>query len=375
MPSLSTADHSVSPPRISIPRDYNAAHDLLARNAGRADKAAFIDTNGAHTYGELSGRATRVQGALAALGLEREDRIMLALLDTVDFPAVFLGAIRGGIVPVAANTLLTTADFEFMLRDSRAKALVVSEALLPAFAALIGKIDSLEHVIVAENGSGSASHGHHGLQALVDKASGDAIVAETTADEPCFWLYSSGSTGTPKGTVHLHSHMILTAELYAKPVLGIREDDVVFSAAKFFFAYGLGNALSFPMSVGATTVLLNTRPTPDAVFDLLVKHQPTIFYGVPTLYAAMLAAPNAPMREQLNLRVCTSAAASSRVLGSVPSARISVTIAVSPKRRSALLLRSAIIASNTASGDSSLTVLPSRANFSVLGRSADVRAS
>ena len=147
----------------------------------------------------------------------------------------------------------------------------------------------------------------HALQALVDKASGDAPVADTSADDPCFWLYSSGSTGTPKGTVHLHSHLILTAELYAKPVLGIRENDVVFSAAKLFFAYGLGNGLTFPMSVGATTVLLNTRPTPDAVFDLLVKHQPTIFYGVPTLYAAMLAAPNAPSREQLNLRVCASA--------------------------------------------------------------------
>ena len=291
----------------TIPRKYNAANDLLERNAGRSAKVAYIDANGSHTYGQLAERAMRVQGALAALGLEREDRILLALLDTVDFPAVFLGAIRGGIVPIAANTLLTTTDFEFMLRDSRARALVVSEALLPAFAPLIGRIDSLRHVIVSENGSGSASHGHPGLQVLVDKASVDAPAAETSADEACFWLYSSGSTGTPKGTVHLHSHMILTAKLYAKPVLGIREDDVVFSAAKFFFAYGLGNALSFPMGVGATTVLLNSRPTPDSVFDLLVKHQPTIFYGVPTLYAAMLAAPNAPAREQLNLRVCTSA--------------------------------------------------------------------
>ncbi len=311
MASLSTADHSSSTPHVTVPRDYNAAHDLLERNAGRAGKAAYIDVNGTHTYGQLTERAKRVQSALAALGLGREDRIMLALLDTIDFPAVFLGAIRGGIVPIAANTMLTTNDFDFMLRDSRAKALVVSEALLPAFAPLIGKIESLKHIIVAENGSGSASHGHPALESLVDKASrgqGDnPPVAETSADEPCFWLYSSGSTGTPKGTVHLHSHMILTAELYARPVLGIRENDVVFSAAKFFFAYGLGNALSFPMSVGATTVLLNARPTPDSVFDLLVKHQPTIFYGVPTLYAAMLAAPNAPGREQLKLRVCTSA--------------------------------------------------------------------
>ena len=309
--SASSDSAPASPAPLRLPSNYNAAQDLLERNAARAGKAAFIDVDGAHTYGQLTERAIRAQNALASLGLASEDRIMLALLDTVDFPAVFLGAIRGGIVPVAANTLLTTTDFEFMLTDSRAKALVVSAALLPAFAPLLGKLPALKHVIVSgkppESVGASASPAMHGLQALVDKASGTAPVAKTNVDEPCFWLYSSGSTGTPKGTVHLHSHMILTAELYAKPVLGIRETDVVFSAAKFFFAYGLGNALSFPMSVGATTVLLNTRPTPEAVFDLLIKHQPTIFYGVPTLYAAMLAAPNAPSRGQLNLRVCTSA--------------------------------------------------------------------
>ena len=307
------------PAPFRFPRDYNAAEHLLNINAARSAKTAFIDINGTHSYGQLTERALRVQSGLASLGLEREDRILLALLDTVDFPAVFLGAIRGGIVPVAANTLLTTADFEFMLRDSRAKALVVSAALLPAFAPLIGKIASLAHVIVSgslpeiattptpETLGTSGSIPCTSLQALVDKARSDMPVAETSADDVCFWLYSSGSTGTPKGTVHLHSHLILTAELYAKPVLGIREDDVVFSAAKLFFAYGLGNGLTFPMSVGATTVLLNARPTPDAVFDLLVKHQPTIFYGVPTLYAAMLAAPNAPARDQLKLRLCTSA--------------------------------------------------------------------
>ena len=304
MPSLSHADHTVDPPRVDFPRDYNAAHDLLERNAGRAAKVAYIDAAGSHTYGKLEERARRVQNALGALGLGREDRIMLALLDSVDFPAVFLGAIRGGIVPVAANTLLTTADFEFMLRDSRAKALVVSATLLPAFAPILGKLAALRHVIVAGGGSG---HAHLALDTLLDAAGSEAAVADTAADDPCFWLYSSGSTGTPKGTVHLHSHLLFTAELYARPILGIREDDIVFSAAKLFFAYGLGNGLTFPMSVGATTVLLNARPTPEAVFDLLVRHQPTIFYGVPTLYAAMLAAPRAPGRGQLNLRVCTSA--------------------------------------------------------------------
>ncbi len=303
MASLSSADHSTSPPRMHIPRGYNAAHDLLQRNAGRASKAAYIDGSGSHSYGQLTLRAVRAQSALASLGLAREDRIMLALLDTVDFPAVFLGAIRGGMVPIAANTLLTSTDFEFMLLDSRAKALVVSAPLLPVFAPLLERIESLKLVIVA----GGDAHGHASLDALIDAAGDAAAVADTSADDPCFWLYSSGSTGAPKGTVHLHSHLIFTAELYGRAVLGIREDDVVFSAAKLFFAYGLGNGLTFPMSVGATTVLLGGRPTPEAVFDLLVKHRPTIFYGVPTLYAAMLADPKAPRRDALNLRVCTSA--------------------------------------------------------------------
>jgi benzoate-CoA ligase len=145
------------------------------------------------------------------------------------------------------------------------------------------------------------------LKDLLATADSKAVAAPTLRDEMCFWLYSSGSTGKPKGTVHLHGHLIATADLYAKPVLGIRESDVVFSAAKLFFAYGLGNSLTFPLAVGATTVLMAERPTPDSVFKRLVEKKPTIFYGVPTLYAALLASSNFPGREQLALRVCTSA--------------------------------------------------------------------
>jgi len=304
MPELSSADHTATPPHVGIPRSYNAAHDLLERNRARATKTAFIDANGSITYGELSARVNRAANALLALGLKREDRVMLALLDTVDFPTVFLGAIKAGIVPIAANTLLTGPDFDFMLRDSRASTLVVSEALLPTFAPLLARLPDLRHVIVA--GTPGAA-GQYSLQALLAAASPEFAAADTSADDPCFWLYSSGSTGTPKGTVHLHSHLILTAELYAHPILGIRENDVVFSAAKLFFAYGLGNGLTFPMSVGATAVLHNGRPTPDAVFDILTRHKPTIFYGVPTLYAGMLASPALPRRADVALRVCTSA--------------------------------------------------------------------
>ena len=309
MPSLSTADHRASPPRVEIPRDYNAAHDLIERNlvAGRADKIAYIDDAGTYTYGELGERVNRCANALTALGLLPEQRVLLCLLDGIDFPAVFLGAIKAGIVPIAANTLLTTHDYDYMLRDSRARALIVSAALLPAFAPLLGKHPHLAHVIVSGAADEAAAAPHRSLARLMATAPTSFTPAETTCDDACFWLYSSGSTGAPKGTVHLHSSLIQTAELYAKPILGLREDDIVFSAAKLFFAYGLGNGLTFPLSVGATTVLMAERPTPAAVFARLRRHQPTIFYGVPTLYAALLASPDLPPRGELRMRRCTSA--------------------------------------------------------------------
>jgi len=300
---LSRADHRISPPRVDIPKDYNAAHDLLARNASRSQKIAFIDAAAGTelTFGELTDQAHRFANALRALGVAPESRVLVAMLDTLEWPVVFLGCILAGVVPVAANTLLTTRDFEFMLRDSRAQALFVSTPLLPAFEPLIGAVDTLKSVYVG-GGDGSNS-----IAALIASGEPTPHVAATCADEACFWLYSSGSTGTPKGTVHLHSHLIETAELYGRGVLGIRENDVVYSAAKLFFAYGLGNSLTFPMSVGATTVLLPSRPTPPDVFATLKKYQPTIFYGVPTLYAALLADAQRPARKDLNLRVCTSA--------------------------------------------------------------------
>jgi benzoate-CoA ligase len=284
---------------MEVPREYNAAVDLIGRNlaAGRGNKVAFIDDQGQCTYAQLAERVDRVVHMLHVLDVRREERIAVAMLDSCDWPALFLGAIKAGVVPVALNTLLTPADYEYQLRDSRARALFVSEPLLERFRPIEKKCPDLKHVIV------------QGLQLndLLFKAKPEGKAAATTRDDTCFWLYSSGSTGAPKGTVHLHSHLIMTAELYARPVLGIRESDVVFSAAKLFFAYGLGNALTFPMSVGATTVLMAERPTPDAVFRRLVEKRPTIFYGVPTLYAALLASPSFPRKEQMALRVCTSA--------------------------------------------------------------------
>ncbi|HSV44369.1 MAG TPA: AMP-binding protein, partial [Ramlibacter sp.] len=259
---LSQADHSATPPRVEIPRDYNAAHDLLARNAQRAGKTAFIDAaGGAHlSYGELADQSHRFANALRGRGIAPETRVMVAMLDTLEWPVVFLGCMLAGVVPVAVNTLLTARDFEFMLRDSRARALFVSQPLLAQFEPWIGQVPGLDHVVVAGTaGAGSVAQ-------LLAEGGSEHTVAPTCADDACFWLYSSGSTGAPKGTVHLHSHLIQTAELYGRGVLGIREDDLVFSAAKLFFAYGLGNALTFPLWAGASVLLMAERPTPDAVF-------------------------------------------------------------------------------------------------------------
>ena len=314
MAQLSSADHSVSPPRVTIARRYNAAHDLIERNlrAGRGERLAFIDDRGSCTYAELARRVNRFASSLARLGLRPEDRVMVCMLDSIDWPVAFLGSIKAGVVPVAVNTLLKPQDYDYMLRDSRARVLFVSQALLPAFEGLAAKLPTLEHTVV------SAAPGSGGdFDALLAGGSDTFEPADTIADEPCFWLYSSGSTGAPKGTVHIHSSLIQTAELFARPVIGIREADIVFSAAKLFFAYGLGNGLTFPMSVGATAVLMAERPTPDAVFLRLtgeapealakLRARPTVHYGVPTLFASMLASASFPAREQLGLRVATSA--------------------------------------------------------------------
>lgn len=304
MLELSTADRQVSPPVINIPRCYNAAHDLIERNlrAGRKDKPAFIDDNGVYTYGEVAHRTSAFANVLNGLNVIPEQRILMCIHDTIDFPTVFLGAIKAGVIPIAVNTLLTQGDYEYMLTDSAARIAVVSEALLPLFQPLLGKVTTLERILVA-----GSSQSPDCLATLLKQASGEFEIVETSRDAPCFWLYSSGSTGAPKGTVHIHSSLIQTAELYALPILEITEDDIIFSAAKLFFAYGLGNGLTFPMAVGATAVLMAERPTPASVFRRLQQHQPSIFCGVPTLYASMLANPELPARAALNLRRCISA--------------------------------------------------------------------
>src|SRR5262249_26649965 len=289
----------------AIPRSYNFAADIIERNlkAGRANKPVYIDPHGSWTYGELAERVDRFGHVLRSLGIRREERILLALLDTIDWPTAFLGAIKAGVVPIPVNTLMTEDDYRFMLANSRAKVLVVSEALLAKFAKLIGSCTELLHVIV----SGENACGHRGFEDLLASARPEPYTAPTTRDDMCFWLYPSGSPGRPKGAVHVHANLRLPADLYAGGVLGLEESDVCYSVAKLFFAYGLGNAMTFPMAVGATAILSPDRPTPEGVAAILRRHPVTVFYAVPTFYAAFLSSPHAPQRSDLKLRCCVSA--------------------------------------------------------------------
>ena len=295
---------SLAPPPPTL---FNLAQHLLDRNASRPGKTAFIDDAGQLSYGELSGKVRRLAAALLQSGLRREERVLLLMHDCNDWPVSFLGAIYAGIVPVAVNTLLTADDYAYMLQNSRAQAVIVSAALLPTVQAALSQGNHEVRSLIVSRPTAPLEYGHLALDKVIDGGNPSAAPAPTGADEPAFWLYSSGSTGRPKGTVHSHGNGYWTAELYGTPILGLTEDDICFSAAKLYFAYGLGNGLTFPMSVGATAVLMAERPTPEATFKRWLDHRPTVFFGAPTGFAGMLASPTLPKKSDVALRLVSSA--------------------------------------------------------------------
>ncbi len=268
----------------------NAAVFFVDSNAesSHGNKPAFIEATGQCrqiTYKELSEQGGRMAELCERHGIAREDRVALLVLDRIEFPIIFWGCIKAGVIPVALNTLLSTSVYDAILRDSRSRALFVSHELLPVVEPVLADNPYLESVFVI-GGDNTDSHNAFAKELAI---SNPRDTVHASADECAFWLYSSGSTGVPKGVCHVHSSMQATADTYGAEVLGIKHDDKVFSAAKMFFAYGLGNSISFPMSVGASTILLGERPTPESVFDVIERTQPTVFCGVPTLYAAMVA--------------------------------------------------------------------------------------
>ncbi|MCZ2104703.1 MAG: benzoate-CoA ligase family protein [Burkholderiales bacterium] len=300
-----------APEVAAPPAIFNFAAHLLQANAGRAGTAAFIDDTESVSYGELDRRVRQCAAGLRALGVKREERVLLAMLDVTDWPVAFLGAIYAGAVPVAVNTLLPADDYAYMLEHSRSQVVLTSGSLLPTIKGALVKADHEVQRVVVSRPVAPLDFGELAFDAFLAAQAPLPHPAATHADDPAFWLYSSGSTGRPKGAVHSHANPYWTVELYGKRILGLTESDVCFSAAKLFFAYGLGNALTFPMGAGATTLLMAERPTPDAVFKRLTGGvggvKPTVFYGAPTGFAGMLASPRLPARGQVALRLVSSA--------------------------------------------------------------------
>jgi 4-hydroxybenzoate-CoA ligase len=293
-------------------RPYNAAADLIDGNItrGLGEKIAFSDGARSLSYCELQEKAYRFGSALRKLRIREENRVLLIFHDTVDYPVAFLGAIRAGIIPIPLNTLLTAEQYAYAFADSRAVAAVVAATLAPTVLSIRSRLPHLRNVIVVEATAQARDELRDVLflDDLLRDAETTTFTAASISDEVAFWMYTSGSTGDPKAVKHVHTSPMAAARLMGQGIIGLHEHDVAFSAAKLSFSYGLGNALIFPMAVGASTALLPDRPTPQAVLGALRRHRPTVFYAVPSLYAALLAQPEiGPGVGSDRLRLCISA--------------------------------------------------------------------
>jgi benzoate-CoA ligase family protein len=283
---------------------FNAAVPFIDRHVeeGRTDKVVIRTTTGDQvTYGELAERVNCCGNVLLNLGTEKGDRILMVMKDSAEFFYVFWGAIKAGLIPVPVNTLLRADDYQNLISDSDCRVLVYSNEYS-------SEIESALHGLESKPGHSIPVEGSEtSLQSLLADESVNLEPAPTCHTDECFWLYSSGSTGKPKAAVHLHRDMVVTSQYYGVETLGIREDDVCFSVAKLFFAYGLGNAMTFPLWIGASMVLDANRPTPVSAFAIIQDYQPTLFFGVPTLYAAQLRELQSTTTDLSSLRLCVSA--------------------------------------------------------------------
>jgi 4-hydroxybenzoate-CoA ligase len=314
-PAMSSVPASPTAPTLEDVlqrRPYNAATDFVDQNVARGlgAKIAFTDGRRTISYGELQEGSWRFAAALRQLGVREENRVILLFHDTVDYPIAFWGAIRAGVVPIPVNTLLTAEQYAYLFADSRATATVVTASLARTVLSIRERLPYLRWVIVIGASADDKTQLHDVLffDDVLHDADPKPFTALTMSDEVAFWMYTSGSTGDPKAVKHVHTSLMATARLMGQGIIRIHADDVAFSAAKLSFSYGLGNAMAFPMSVGASTVLLPDRPTPDAVLSALRRHRPSIFYAVPSLYAALLAHPDiGPGAGSDRLRLCISA--------------------------------------------------------------------
>ncbi|HEY4383907.1 MAG TPA: benzoate-CoA ligase family protein, partial [Ktedonobacteraceae bacterium] len=299
-------------PAVMLPESFNATTYFLDRQLaeGRGAKNAIFFEGETFTYAQIAEYANRVGNALLDLGIEMEQRVALLLLDSPQFAAAFFGAIKIGAVPIPINTMLRPADYLYMLNDSRAKVLCIHASLWKNIQPLLPQLTYLRHVVVVGLAASQEPEAStlHDFERWTQRVSSQLEATKTSKDDSAFWLYSSGSTGFPKGCVHLQHDMVYCTEYYARRIPALTENDICFSASKLFFAYGLGNGLYFPFGLGASAIHYPGRAVAENIFRVVELCRPTVFFGVPTLYASMLALPDAKARFDFSsVRLCISA--------------------------------------------------------------------